>query len=216
MPRESARPRKRKFHGNQFVKNAKKNRASDEDNTDGEPSMPSDNLSASARKICKRSSTVAEGCVKHQSSNVTGYRFIDVEILGQLFQQMVCKECGGSNSCLVLEDKHTERKGSASHLRVRCIECGWVYTSKQIHNGFDVNRRLVYAMRSIGQGHASIKRFCAHMNIPEPLGYTTYRDNNIALVKAAKSLATNSMLDAAAELHKNSSEAITQCAVSYD
>ena len=142
-----------------------------------------------------------------------------MEILGQLFQQMVCKECGGSKSCLVLEDKHTERKGSASHLRVRCIECGWVYTfytSKQIHNGFDVNRRLVYAMRSIGQGHASIKRFCAHMNMPAPLGYTAYRDNNIALAKAAKSVATNSMLAAAAELHKNSSEAITQCAVSCD
>ena len=110
MPRESARPRKRKFHGNQFVKYAKKNRVSDEDNTDGEPSTPSDNLSASARKICKRSSTAAKGCAKNQSNKVTRYRFIDVEILGQLFKQMVCKECGGSNSCLVLEDKHTERK----------------------------------------------------------------------------------------------------------
>ena len=95
MPRQSARPRKRKFHGNQSVKNAKKNRVSDEDNTDGESSTPSDNLSASARKIYKRSSTVAERCAKDQSSKVTGYRFIDVEILGQLFQQMVCKECGG-------------------------------------------------------------------------------------------------------------------------
>ena len=71
-------------------------------------------------------------------------------------------------------------------------------------------------MRSIGQGHASIKRFCAHMNMPAPLGYTAYRDNNIALAKVAKSVATHSMLAAAAELHKNSSEAITQCAVSCD
>ena len=219
MPRESTRPRKRKFHSNQFVKDAKKNRVSDEDKTDGEPSTPSDNLSASARKIGKRSSTVAEGCVEGQLSKLTGYRFIDVEILGELFQQMVCKECGGFNSCLVLEDKPTERKGSASHLRVRCEECGWVYTfytSKKIQHGFDVNRRLVYAMRSIGQGHASIKRFCAHMNMPAPLGYTAYRDNNIGLAKAAKSVATKSMHDAAAELHKNSSEPITQCAVSCD
>ena len=55
-----------------------------------------------------------------------------------IFQQLICKECGGSNSCLVLVDKPTERK-SASHLRVRCKECGWVYTfykTKQIHHVF--------------------------------------------------------------------------------
>ena len=125
-----------------------------------------------------------------------------------------------SNSCLVMEDKHTERKRMClpvSHLRVQCIECSWVYTfykSEQIHHGFDVNRRLVYTMRSIGQGHASLKRFFAHINMPAPLGYTAYRGNNITLAKAAKSVAAKSMLESAAVLHKNSSEAITQCAVS--
>ena len=69
-------------------------------------------------------------------------------------------------------------------------------------------------MRSIGQGHASLKRFFAHINMPAPLGYTAYRGNNITLAKAAKSVAAKSMLESAAVLHKNSSEAITQCAVS--
>ena len=118
-----------------------------------------------------------------------------------------------------MEDKHTERKEFASHPRIQCIECSWVYIfyeSKQIHHGFDVNRRLVYTMRSIGPGHASLKRFFSHINMPAPLGYTAYRDNNIALAKAAKSVATKSMLDSAAVLHKNSSEVITQCAVSCD
>ena len=217
MPRENARTRKREFHSNQFTKNAKKNRVSDEDKTDGKPSTSSNNMSASVRKIGKRSSTITEGCAEGQSSKLTGYGFIDMDILGELFQQIVCQECGGSSH--VLEDKPTERKGSASHLRVRCEKCGWVYTfytSKRIPHGFDVNRRLVYAMRSIGQGHSSIERFCAHMNMPAPLGYTAYRDNNIALAKAAKSVATKSMLDAAAELHKDSLDPITQCAVSCD
>ena len=44
-------------------------------------------------------------------------------------------------------------------------------------------------MRSIGQRHASIKRFCANMNMPAPLCYTAYRDSDIALGKAAKSVA---------------------------
>ena len=66
MPRENARTRKREFHSNQFTKNAKKNRVSDEDKTDGKPSTSSDNMSASARKIGKRSSTVTEGCAEGQ------------------------------------------------------------------------------------------------------------------------------------------------------
>ena len=44
MPRENARTRKREFHSNQFTKNAKKNRVSDEDKTDGKPSTSSDNM----------------------------------------------------------------------------------------------------------------------------------------------------------------------------
>ena len=83
-----------------------------------------------------------------------------MELLGELFTQMVCKECG--NACLVLEDEPCEQKGSASHLRVRCKDCGWVYTFytlKKVQHSFDINRRFVYAMRSIGQGHASMKRF---------------------------------------------------------
>ena len=118
-----------------------------------------------------------------------------------------------------MEDNPAERKGNASHLRVPCKDCGWVYTfytSKNIQHGFDVNRRLVYAARSIRQGRASIKRFCSHRNMPGPLQYKAYKDNNIALAKAAKSAATKSMRDASAELHKDGSQPITQCAESCD
>ena len=72
------------------------------------------------------------------------------------------KALGTRLACLVLEDEPCEQKGSASHLRVRCKDCGWVYTfytSKKVQHSFDINRRFVYAMRSIGQGHASMKRF---------------------------------------------------------
>ena len=142
---------------------------------------------ASARKI-----GIQNPQLETQSkSNVTGYRFVDTEMLGELFTQMVCKECGKC-SCLVLEDEPRERKGSASHLRVRCKDCGWVYTfytSKKVQHSFDINKKFVYAMRSIGQGHASMKRFCSYMNMPPPLHYKAYNANNAALSKAAKSVA---------------------------
>ena len=94
-------------------------------------------------------------------SNVTGYCFVDMETLGKLFTQMVCKECGKC-SCLVLEDEPHAQKGSAIHLQVQCKDFGRVYTfytSKKVQHSFDMNKRFVYAIRSIGQGHASMKRF---------------------------------------------------------
>jgi RNase P subunit RPR2 len=126
MPREvSTRQKKRKFRGNQFqlAKNSRVDKnnktASNQPSTPNSRSSDSGNLSASARKIGTRDSQVT----KEQSSQPTGYRLVDIEILSEVFQHMVCKECGGGSS-LILEDKVAERKGSASHLRVRCQHCG--------------------------------------------------------------------------------------------
>jgi len=224
MPREGSRPKKRKFHGNKFENPVKKARVVESINTDGDSDTGKsdsndhvEKLSASARKIGTQSSQDRQ----QSKQSVTGYRFVDMELLSELFQQMVCKECGDLSG-LVLEDKPRERKGSASHLRIRCEACGWVYafdTSKKVQHTFDINRRLVYAMRSIGQGHASIKRFCTHMNMPPPLHFKAYRASNIALSRAAKSVATTTMKEAADELHQNKGQPdnqITQCSVSCD
>ena len=126
MPREDSRPRKRKFRGNQYSNSAKKSRVLEGVNSNStelsgqSTSTDTDhNVSASARKI-----GIQNPQLETQSKeNVTGYRFVDMEMLGELFTQMVCKECGKC-SCLVLEDEPRERKGSASHLRVRCKDCG--------------------------------------------------------------------------------------------
>jgi hypothetical protein len=39
------------------------------------------------------------------------------------------------------------------------LEALLLYTSKKINKGFEVNKRLVYGMRLIGQGRASAKTF---------------------------------------------------------
>ena len=183
-------------------------------NGDDGQSTSSASVSVSSRKI----NIVESSNATKESPNVTGYRFIDMEILSEVFQQVVCKECGESSS-LVLEDKKFERKGCASHLRLRCEECGWVFSfhsSKKVNKSFDVNKRLVYAMRSIGQGHASMKRFCSHMNMPPPMQFKAYRDCNLALSKAANSVATKTMNDAAVEVHGENPGQIMQCGVSCD
>jgi RNase P subunit RPR2 len=48
-----------------------------------------------------------------------------------------------------------KRKGCSSYLRLLCTHCGWkhcFYTSKKVNKYFEVNRRLVYGMRTIGEG----------------------------------------------------------------
>ena len=62
----------------------------------------------------------------------------------------------------MLSENHLERKGCASSLRVFCENCGWkhvFWTSKKQTKSFEVNRRLVYSMRSIGKGHSGAKKF---------------------------------------------------------
>lgn len=218
MPRKGSRPKKRKFQGNRFSDSSKKARVVASSNTDSAGQSTSteagENRSASARKIHIGSSQNPSQC----RPKVTGYRLIDMELLSDVFQLINCKECGES-ACFVLEDEPRERKGSASHLRLRCEECAWVYTfytSKKVQHSFDINRRFVYAMRSIGQGYSSMKRFCANMNMPPPMHLKAYSASNAAFSKAAKSVAMKTMEIAASELHGDDNTQVAQCSVSCD
>jgi hypothetical protein len=92
MPRQGSRPRKRKFRGNQLLHSAKKPRVVDSVNNDttelSEQSTSTEadhTVSASARKIGTQNPQFGT----QSKPNVTGYRFIDMELLGELFTQMV-------------------------------------------------------------------------------------------------------------------------------
>ncbi|XP_028412728.1 uncharacterized protein LOC114535641 [Dendronephthya gigantea] len=217
MPKDFKRKKKRKFTGNRYgAKPAKKACVDNANDTHSEASTSSDafHTSASARKIDGHN--ILDGS-KEKTVNVLGYRFIDMELLFAFVTEMCCKQCG--DSTLVLEDNKHERKGCVSHLRVRCQSCGWVYTfytSKKQEYAFDANKRFVYAMRSLGKGHTAAKRFCALMNMLPPPQPTAYRACNIAIAKAAKTVAVKTMNDAANELRNDQSRDINQCAVSCD
>ena len=71
-------------------------------------------------------------------------------------------------------------------------------------------------MRSIGKGHASMKRFCTYMNMPPPMHFEAYRKCNTALSKAAKAVAMRAMNDAAIEVRGENPDPLTRCGVSCD
>ena len=219
MPKDYKRKKKRTFSGNRYgakpTKKARVDNVSDSTHTEASTSNTGLNTSASARKIGSHNILSSS---KEKTTKVSGYRFIDLEILYEFVtHEVCCKLCGESS--LVLEDNEHGRKGCVSHLRARCISCGWTYTfhtSKKQGYAFDANKRFVYAMRSLGKGHTAAKRFCALMNMPPPPQPTAYRACNIALAKAAKTVAVKTMKDAANELTNSQLKEVNQCAVSCD
>lgn len=214
MARTGNRPRKRKFHGNQHMqrspKSAKIEKPIDENVTI---------QSASERKI-KAKLEVKEEKEEIISSSLSGYRLVDVEILADVLRLLCCQECGESN--IQLTEVSFKRHGCASCLRLLCLDCGCnhcFYTSKKISRYYEVNRRLVYGMRTIGQGEASARRFCGIMNMPPPPKPKAYSKHNKALLKAAKAVANQTMNDAQKEIHHLKGEDVegfSNCGVSCD
>lgn len=78
-------------------------------------------------------------------------------------------KCGDFS--LLFTDDNLKRKGCASTLRLLCEQCGWkhsFWTSKKQGKSFEITRRVVYGVRTLGKGYAGTRKFCTVMNIPPP------------------------------------------------
>ena len=62
---------------------------------------------------------------------------------------------------------------------------------------FYINRRMVYAMRSIGCGQSSVSRLCSTMNMLPPVGSQPFKKHTKAILRAAKDVAEQTIKDAA-------------------
>ena len=158
---------------------------------------------------------------KQSDSHITGYRIIDMEILSELINQLRCPKCCADS--LKFHEKLVRKKGMASLLFLACDSEGCdyekeFYTSKKSDNRnfFDVNMRTVYAMRSIGEVFASIERFSTMMNLPKPMTSKTYTNLVSSLLDAKREVAEDTMMDAANDLRKGSSEEVVDVGISAD
>ena len=155
-----------------------------------------------------------------KEATITGFRFVDMELLSTAFCAGAPADCGEFSR--VLSENHFERKGCASSLRVFCENCGWkheFWTSKKQTLSFEVNRRLVYSMRSIGRGHSGGKKFCALINLPPPPAARAYQKNARTIAKHVKVVAKDGMSSVAKEIrdaqHANEDD-VVNCGVSCD
>lgn len=222
----SERRKKRRFSGNQFSKPKKTatevNVGDLPCSTSQQTSVDSQACSASRRKLSSvpvMEETPAEP--EHTCNGyVTGFRFIDLQILASILMLLPCPEC--YQLTIALMENNQKRQGCASQLKVICQNCGWkedFFTSPKGEKAYDVNRRFVYAMRSLGKGHSGAKKFCGLMNMPEPLAQSAYWSTSKIIGQHVKTIAKESMSAAASELKQTrqaDDNGIVDCAVSCD
>ena len=109
----------------------------------------------------------------------TGYRFMDMNLLGLVFSVVSCPRCK-LQSLTMTQNK---KQGLAFEMSLSCSDksfgwCHTFWTSKKRSKHYDVNRRIYYSMRRIGNGYAGMKRFLMLMNHPAPMTEQNYRKVN--------------------------------------
>ena len=151
----------------------------------------------------------------NEVETVCGYRFIDLEILNNVFQLLCCPTCHGA---LQLFENSEKKKGLASFLSVKC-HCGFshdFYTStSSSHQSFDINKRAAYTFRALGHGFSGLTKFTSLMNMPKAMTHNNYDKVVENVSNVVKDVAHETMQDAANEI-KREEEEITNTAVSVD
>ena len=103
--------------------------------------------------------------------------------------QLVCKYCGHDVTLM-----ETSRQGLDSQLVFHCSNRHGTdqisfHTSQQISVGnlavSSVNRRSVFAMRTIGCDRTDLVRFCDVMDLPPPVHKSSYNKVNKTIENAA-------------------------------
>ncbi|GFY14289.1 uncharacterized protein TNCV_3614771 [Trichonephila clavipes] len=102
---------------------------------------------------------------------------------------------GGSRCELILTPCTPNPCGEHGNCSIRngtfFCQCGLDYA--------EINRRFVYAMRTIGQGHAAMTTFCGVMDFPPPVAEKSYNNIINKLQLCRKEVAEASMQSAALE-----------------
>ena len=131
----------------------------------------------------------------------SGYRFMDLGILENVFSILICPKCFVGKVKMV-ENKN---QGLSFQLKLDCSSeiCNWsneFWTSKKQSRHYDVNRRTCYAMRRVGSGYSG--KFLMLMNHPPPMTEKHYRKINYMFRDAAKEVGETIMKEASDEIRK--------------
>lgn len=226
MPKQnSTRRKKRSFHGNRYLKvhdnetvvRVEEDETGEVRDDEGEeldldntlrPAHPDANAlnsPASVRKLSHLQDDSSEStCDSDESnfSNPSGYRLIDMDLLSNAIQMMICPHCKSSH--VKLQENKNGKMGFASEFAVVCSEvrCQFqhqFYSSKKTGRAFEINRRSVLGARNTSVGRQGLVKFSAVMDMPPPMNSNAYTDTVKVIANAAEEVAQASMAKAASE-----------------
>lgn len=113
---------------------------------------------------------------------------------------MCCSDCFGKIKVFA-----EQKVGLSTVISLNCEQCGKVATTRNskmigVHQNVpEINRRIVYAMRCIGQGLEPLKTFCGIMDFYPPVTQNSYDRINKKINLASKAVALDSMKKATEE-----------------
>ena len=192
------RRKKRGFCGNQHTKKQKQNENDEQQsiNNDVDLAVLSCSYTVSEAKLSKQMPVIPP----LNDERVTGMRFMDMELLGEVFEMLPCPECKQP----MLELVEEKRYGLACEMCIRCLGCAWEHSflnTKKTERSYQINRRVFYSMRRVGGGYQSLKKFLYLMNHPPPMTEKNYRKVTTVFNNKVKEVANTIMNEAAQELH---------------
>ena len=152
-----------------------------------------------------------------------------MDILKNLICSLACPEC--SLTMLDFVEQFNMKKGLASYVSIVCKHCNYSrnsYTSKTFFpslqkskstkgmKSFQVNMRMVYAMRNNGTDYSGVERVCAVMNLPKPMRRMNYDKTSKVLRNAVEIIAEKTMHEGAESLKQENNGSPVNTAVSVD
>lgn len=178
------RPKKVKFHGNQYTRGRK------------EPEAEPTTSSRSAQKLRTSDEFIPE--------INTGIIYVILEfftVFSAISEAVACKTCGGA-----LFFSTSNERGLGFKINVKCASktCPLIQINScpNIRNGYEVNSRITLAMRLLGIGHAGLQIFCGIMDLHPPVHKSFYYEICKKICEASSTVADYCMRKAANEEKK--------------
>lgn len=128
-----------------------------------------------------------------------GYRLINfVAVFSAISQVVECKVCKSN-----VTFTESGKRGLGFKIVISCANCEKteISNSPYINRAYEINRRIVLAMRLLGIGLHGIKKFCAFMELPQPIFHSFY-DKLIKTIHDATETICKVSMAKAAEIEK--------------
>lgn len=134
---------------------------------------------------------------------VFGYRILNFTAVFSAISQVVkCKTCNKD-----VKFSESTKRGLGFKIIVSCGNCTetTIPNSSFINKAYEINRRIILAMRLLGIGLNGIEKFCAFMELPRPIFHSFYDKVVQTICVVTTAVAINSMKNAV-ETEKTESE----------